>query len=85
MSLSIVRSLCLAGLLTSQLVQSAELRIEQDEQLGSLSVYRQVQKTPLLTHQTNSDQRPFIHPLRDQWNLQFTMISLKVGRAFETV
>ena len=60
---SFTQSLCLASLLASPLVLSAELRVEQNENQNSLSVYRLGQATPLLTHETGANQRPFIHPL----------------------
>ena len=59
----ITQSLCLAGLLASQLVQSAELRVEQNEDQSALSVFRQGQTSPLLIHHTGTNQRPFIHSL----------------------
>ena len=62
---------CLAGGMVSVLAYTAEgfainnktLRVEHDEQAGTISVFRAGDKVPILTQNAREDTRPYIHPI----------------------
>jgi len=44
-------------------VATTPLQIKQDITLGSISIFRKNETTPILTHMANPDERPYIHPI----------------------
>jgi hypothetical protein len=42
---------------------STEMRIKQNQKLGTISIYRAGGRLPILTQNARSDHRPYIHPI----------------------